>query len=129
MSFPINLSDIEIAWIAGLLEGEGSFSFDNRGKSRYNVSTAPAAPTLQISMVDEDVIQRLAKLLNKNYSEVTRRTKTGKTVYKLNVGDRETLMYLFPRLLPHFGKRRKETVQKAIDLLNEWKKWKAEGSH
>lgn len=127
MAFFLHLSDTEIAWIAGLLEGEGSFSFDKRPSKRYKVSTAPPAPTIQISMIDEDVIKYLANLLNKKYSEVGRRTVKNKPVYKLNVRDRETLSYLLPCILPYMGKRRSEQIQKGIDSLNAWKKWKDEG--
>ena len=30
------LSEIEIAWLAGLLEGEGNFGLDARSAKRYN---------------------------------------------------------------------------------------------
>ena len=64
-------------------------------------------------MVDEDIIQRLAEYLNKNYFTLTRKTIKEKTVYKLNVGDRATLTYLYPRIFPFLGKRRRIEVQKA----------------
>ena len=38
----LDLTDIEIAWIAGLLEGEGTFAVNDRGKTRYEESVAPA---------------------------------------------------------------------------------------
>ena len=31
----LQLSNIEIAWLAGLLEGEGSFGIDDRSATRY----------------------------------------------------------------------------------------------
>lgn len=121
------LNEVEIAWIAGLLEGEGSFGLDLRSKKRYKVSTAPAAPYMKISMVDEDVIARLSHLLNKTYFSPRRKTSTGKTVYILHVGDRETLEYLLPRLLPYFGARRTQRVQECIDALDAWKIWYQQG--
>lgn len=127
MGIDLNLTDVEIAWIAGLLEGEGSFCLDARSAKRYNKSTSPPSPTLQIAMVDEDIIQRLAEYLNKNYSTLTRKTIKEKTVYKLNVGDRATLTYLYPRICPFLGKRRKIEVQKGIDALNAWEEWYAAG--
>ena len=72
-------------------------------------------------MVDEDIIQRLATLLNKNYQLLTRKTVTGKNVYKLQVGDRPTLIYLFPRILPHLSERRKQVVQQCIEQQDAWK--------
>lgn len=31
--FDLNLSDIDIAWLSGLLEGEGSFGIDERAQT------------------------------------------------------------------------------------------------
>jgi hypothetical protein len=59
-----SLSDVEIAWMAGLLEGEGSFGLDKRSKQRYENSTSPPGPYVKISMTDEDVIEKMAKLVN-----------------------------------------------------------------
>jgi hypothetical protein len=47
------LSKVDIAWLAGLLEGEGSFM---RGKRKD-------APGISLAMTDRDVVERAAKLL------------------------------------------------------------------
>ena len=118
----IALSEIKIAWLAGLLEGEGSFGLDARSAKRYNVSTAPPSPFLRIAMTDQDIIERVSKLVNKNYFSPKRLTATGKRVYIVHVGDRATLGALLPRLFPYFGKRRQEVVQKCVVALAEcWK--------
>ena len=78
----LQLSDIEIAWLAGLLEGEGSFGIDDRSATRYEDSTAPAVPRLELSMVDEDVIAKVARLLRKNYFKPETTTVKQKLVYK-----------------------------------------------
>jgi hypothetical protein len=46
------MSPLEIAWLAGILEGEGSFGFYNR------------SPRIWIGMADEDIIDRVRRLLN-----------------------------------------------------------------
>nr|YP_009184896.1 putative LAGLIDADG homing endonuclease [Jenufa minuta]ALO63018.1 putative LAGLIDADG homing endonuclease [Jenufa minuta] len=116
----LNLKEIEIAWIAGLFEGEAYFGLDTRSKKRYKVSSAPVAPFIKISMVDQDVIGKVAKLLNKSYFVPSRKIVTKKTVYTLHIGDRATLSYLFPRIFPHLGRRRQETAQKCMDALKVW---------
>ena len=50
-------------------------------------------------MTDEDVIAKVAALLGKNYFSLSRRTSSGKMVYKVAVSDRATLLILLPRLL------------------------------
>lgn len=122
-----SLSDVEIAWMAGLLEGEGSFGLDKRSKQRYKTSTSPPGAYVKISMTDEDVIEKMAKLVNKTYYSPTRLTKKNKKVYILHIGDRETLLALLPRLFPYLGKRRQTEVEFCIDVLEDWKKWLAEG--
>lgn len=113
--------------MAGLLEGEGSFGLDNRSKKRYKNSTSPPGVYIKISMTDEDVIEKMAKLVNKTYFSPARVTKTNKKVYNLHIGDRETLLVLLPRLFPYLGKRRQAQVQVCIEALEDWKKWLAEG--
>ncbi len=122
-----SLSETDIAWIAGLLEGEGSFGLDRRSATRYKVSTAPPAPYVSISMTDEDVIARLSHLLHKSFFSPRRRTAKGKQVYTLFIGDRETLSWLLPRLFPYFGKRRQQSVQECLDALAAWERWYREG--
>lgn len=121
------LTEIEIAWIAGLFEGEATFGLDSRSKKRYKVSTAPASPFIKISMVDQDVIKKVATLVNKSYFKVSRKTSTGKTVYVVHIGDRATLLYLLPVLLPHLGERRQKRVQECLDALTAWQLWYSTG--
>ena len=123
----LNLNEIQIAWMAGILEGEGSFDIDNRSKVRYKESTAPPVGYLKVSMTDEDVIKKFANNAKKTYFSASKKTKGGKTEYICNIGDRKTLMYLLPRLQVHLGKRRKEQNQLCIDALNEWKVWYESG--
>ena len=53
---PTSLTEIEIAYLAGLLEGEGCFQHEgNRGKLRVN-----------IGMVDRDIIERVHTLFKKD---------------------------------------------------------------
>jgi hypothetical protein len=50
-------SDVEVAWVAGLLEGEGSFGFTTgrAGGRRY--------PRIEMVSTDRDVVVRLAEVL------------------------------------------------------------------
>lgn len=123
----LNLLATEIAWLAGLFEGEASFLLDPRSKHRYTVSTSPSNPYISIQMTDEDVIAKVAKLLNKTYTVLKRKTARTKSVYKVYVGDRATLLYLLPLLFPYLGKRRQHDVQLCLNALNEWETWYLEG--
>ena len=124
----LHLSEVNIAWLAGLFEGEAYFSLDKRSSKRYKNSTAPPAPFIKIAMVDEDIIARVAYLLNKNYFSPSRLIVKNKKVYVCHIGDRKTLIYLLPKILPYMGKRRKEIIKTCIKELNNWKKWKLKNS-
>jgi hypothetical protein len=54
------LTETEIAWIAGLFEGEACFGLDFRSKKRYKLSTSPSIPFVKISMIDQDFIEKVS---------------------------------------------------------------------
>jgi hypothetical protein len=61
------MTEAEICWLAGLLEGEGTFL--KASPSR------PNSPTVSLEMTDEDVVARVAHLLgNKKYQRYDRST-------------------------------------------------------
>ena len=82
-------------------------------------------------MTDRDVIDeveaKVAKMVDKKYFTPERKTKTSKTVYGVSVGDRQTLYYLLPLLLPHMGERRAARIQGAIDAIAQWMEWVEKG--
>lgn len=123
----LNLTETDIAWIAGLLEGEGYFGIDNRSKDRYEISKTPPAPFIKISMVDEDIIQRLSKLLDKSYFSPSRKTVTGKQVYTLHIGEKEKVLFILQKILPYMGMRRGERITESISYLQTWKEWVENG--
>ena len=123
----LNLKPTDIAWLAGLFEGEASFLLDKRSKQRYKISTWPNSPYISIQMVDKDVIARVDQLVNKRYVILKRKTIQNKFVYKVHIGDRSTLRYLLPLLLPYLGTRRQDSVQLCLNVLNEWETWYLEG--
>jgi hypothetical protein len=123
----LNLSETEIACIAGILEGEGYFGIDNRSKDRYEVSKSPPAPFIKISMVDEDIIQRLSKLLDKSYFSPSRKTVKDKQVYTLHIGEKEKVLFILQKILPYMGVRRGERITECISHLQTWKEWVENG--
>jgi hypothetical protein len=124
MKSSLNLSEIEIAWLAGLFEGEASFGIDNRKIQKYKVSTSPAAPFIKIAMVDEDVISKVSKLLNKSYFSPRRLTVTQKKVFICHIGDRLTVQYILINRLPYMSQRRSLQIQRCLDLITQWEEWK-----
>ena len=123
----LDLTETDVAWIAGLLEGEGYFGIDNRSKDRYEISKTPPSPFIKVSMVDEDIIQRLSKLLDKSYFSPSRKTVTGKQVYTLHIGEKEKVLSILQQILPYMGVRRGERITECISHLQTWKEWVENG--
>ncbi|MEV0267738.1 hypothetical protein AB0H43_03100 [Hamadaea sp. NPDC050747] len=91
----------DVMWLAGLLEGEGTFDL-HRG--RY--------PRVRVEMVDRDVIGRAATLLGTSV-RVTLKRKPFKSTWHAEVsGTRaEAVMRA---LLPHMGARRSARIAEVL---------------
>ena len=123
----LDLTEPQIAWIAGLLEGEGSFGIDQRSSKRYANSKAPASPFIKIAMTDEDVIARLSSYLDKPYCLPKRLTVTGKQVYQLHIGEKQKVFWLLQLIRPYMGERRGAKIDECLSLLREWVDWVDQG--
>ncbi len=102
----------DLAWLAGLLEGEGCF--------REHPTTAGRYPCIQLKMTDRDVVERAAALMGGNAIVPVQPKRPGsKEAYRTTVvGSRAVA--LMEELLPLMGRRRSAKVR---DLLS-----RAEGS-
>lgn len=103
------MDEVQIAWLAGLLEGEGSFSVGPPSK--------PTQSRIQLSTTDEDVIARVSTMFNVRYHQVTHRTNTNvrstKPMFVLQVRGSTAVIWM-RRLLPYMGIRRTQQIEKAI---------------
>ena len=108
------MTKADLHWLAGLLEGEGSFfvAYSRNGGHQY-----PHA-RIEVSMTDKDVIQRAAKLLGATYrlqKWSTAATRHYKPIWKSSVYSANAVSHML-RLAPLMGRRRK---RKIADVLRE----------
>ena len=89
----------EIAWLAGLLEGEGCFALCKRNH-----------PSIRLGMNDEDVVTHAAILLGS-------RAYRYKTTWLTRVNGVVAIQWMMT-LYPYFGKRRRSVV---ADVIKVWK--------
>lgn len=92
---------VNIAWLGGLLEGEGYFVINS--KKKY--------PRIGIEMTSEDVIARVAAMWD---SRVTRH----RNLYVTNVNGFRAIRWMMS-LLPFLGKCRKEKIASIIKIWKE----------
>lgn len=97
----------DIYWLAGLLEGEGSFIFSN------------GSPRITMGTVDYDVIARAYKILGCTGKIHEQMQPSGKMFYKINIQGPKAIGWMFT-LYTIMGKRRRDKIS---DLLYEWKKY------
>ena len=101
----------DLSWIAGLLEGEGSFSLAYK-KSPYNEYYYPR---IVISMTDEDVIQRAAIIMGAKQVYVKIKL-CKKTLYTTTIYGAKAIA-LMRIILPFMGIRR---ASKINEIISTW---------
>lgn len=105
------MTDAELHWLAGLLEGEGCFT------PWVSPTTKKATARLSISMVDEDVISRVAVLLNRTYYKKTRSADREQQQYRVEIKGKKAVE-IMEILLPLMGQRRQARMRQTITLAS-----------
>lgn len=106
------MTDIELGWLAGLLEGEGSFSCERRPFDNMR-------RLIWLSMTDLDVVMRYKELVERvtgHTHTVTPRklaSEKHRQQYKIVLRNEHALK-IMRLILPHMGERRKERIEKCI---------------
>ena len=100
----------DIAWMAGLLEGEGCFHLLNK---KY--------PAISLMMTDYDVLLRAKKTWrhNKIYGPIVRKTKNGtyqKPIWQLRITGPKAIGWMMT-VYSFLGTRRKEAIE---NCLSTW---------
>lgn len=106
----IFMNNEEIAWVAGILEGEGCFDFNDIYLRNY--------PRVRLEMKDEDIIRRVHALIGGKIYFRKRKQKQHSDTYRLTINQRFYLEPLLLQILPWLGTRRKVVVQEQIDWYN-----------
>lgn len=103
----------EIAWAAGLFEGEG-----HCGLAPQRNRDLPTA-RMELSMTDRDVVERFARVIGYGTVHVNQRpTRNDKPVYRWSIsGERAIEVALL--LLPHLGTRRSKRIGEVVQAHRE----------
>jgi len=103
-------TEIEWAWLAGLLEGEGCFTL------RKSKKGTPRWPMIQLGMNDADVVKHAMEIAGVGQAREEERVRAGvsKTFYKWDVTRSEDAVMVMRRILPYMGERRSERIHECI---------------
>lgn len=113
------MKDIELAWFAGLFEGEGWFGVSYS----KTVPGAARVVTLGLGSTDEDVIERIHALMGgtrKSRRIPNHRIATAKPFWTWQLAKREEVKRVVPMLMPWFSARRSQQAETAMDALAVW---------
>lgn len=106
------MRDQDFYWLAGLLEGEGSFL--------AGPPSAPNSVRIALMMTDEDVVARVATLWGVAYHEVRQARSLAmgwKPNYYVHLRGKPAVA-LMEQLLPFMGERRQRQIERALATYN-----------
>lgn len=107
----IDVSEINYAWAAGVLEGEGTFSKHKRKGRNNTISFA-----IHCEMTDRDIIERLKKIFG--VGTICKRDRNDgkrKISWCWSVQNHAGIFEVLLRIRPYLGERRGEKVSEIIE--------------
>jgi hypothetical protein len=107
------MTDIDAAWLAGLLEGEGYFQIT---KPRHH---HPTQVVIRLAMTDKDVVEKAAKLLNNVPINEKAKTTERKTIYAISLTKRDEVEKVLLQILPYMGSRRTQKINECLEVIEE----------
>jgi len=108
MDKKMGLSIVDTAWLAGILEGEGSFIWNNKGGNVYG------CPYLRIGMTDEDIVKRVQSMIGGRIRIESARQKGWKDQFRLAISGQPAIEVM-KKILPFMGERRSIKISQLID--------------
>jgi hypothetical protein len=125
---PRALTALETAWLAGLLEGEGSFIVTSKKRERAYGTWQQITVRIQIAMIDRDVIGKVAALLGTGVWKKAPSDPKYQMQYATHAsGPRACAVMTSVR--PYMGSRRREQIDHALLAFREAPKHHAAWPH
>jgi hypothetical protein len=120
----MSISKVNLAWVAGLFEGEGSFDVKISKRKTYHNEYL----RMQLSSTDEDVIEKLYSYVGVGtvhgpYANCRNDGLERKSYWHWTVSGSKALI-LAQKLLPFLGKRRTEKLEELLETHPTWKQLK-----
>lgn len=101
------MTQIDAAWLAGLLDGEGYFCWDKGKDSHYG------SPRVRLGMTDRDVVERAAGLMGAKSVRTHKPKGNRRPVFVCHVAGLKAHAVMVS-VLPHMGARRTERIKSLV---------------
>lgn len=112
------MTEVEIAWLAGIIEGEGCFTqMDASGR-----------PSFKIKMTDLDVMEKVGALLELDVKPVKMYEYHHTQAYEAKTTAMDKVATIILLIIPYMGKRRTEKMRERLTWIIKAKLKKAIGS-
>lgn len=108
LSERLELDNLTLGWVAGLIEGEGCIT-DMKSKRAIEVTVA---------MCDADVIEKLHKSIPGSTMCVGL-LPSGKNIYRCRINRRTIVYQLLKLIYPIMGDRRKARIDRALEKMTQ----------
>ena len=108
---PLDLDPIDIGWLAGLLEGEGYFSYSWNAKKHLRV-------IVRCKLTDKDVVESIRRITGMgSLSFQDRKDGIRQISYEWNSGNRLWLRRLLYTLRPYMHSRRRKRIDEVLQAI------------
>jgi len=113
ISGPNHMSDLELGWAAGILEGEGCFFVTTRKTAKYGPYVYAR---VMVCMTDRDIIERLQHVTGVGVLERVRQRKDPKhkPISQWIVCRNQEAIELMVAVYPHMGTRRQARIREVL---------------
>ena len=101
------MKQLDLHWLAGLLEGEGCFSLNSAN-----------GPYVKLAMTDREPVERAALLMGSESYVAARKTLAGKPVYITELSGAKRVRELISKLHPLMSPRRRKQIEGVIFRCN-----------
>ena len=102
-----NTTDIQLAYLAGILDGEGYISI-HRLKKAKDKEYKSYVPIVTIQMTDFQPVRLFKRIFGGFYAEYPKQLKSGKVVYVWSVHTHKNVQIVLTALLPYLQIKKKE---------------------
>lgn len=94
----------DVMWLTGLVEGDGCFTLSE------------SRPVISVSMTDEDVVARVAKIWTTSYSKEIARRYGWLPTYRVSISGKKAIAWM-KIMLPYLGIRRSSRVEEICEYF------------
>jgi LAGLIDADG endonuclease len=110
------MAELELAWLAGLLEGEGAFMLQHVPAS--STQRARLRVKIALHMTDRDVVERVASIVGLgNVTWRCRQQEHHKDTYFWQVSSLANVVQLMKLLRPYMGERRCAQIDTCLEAV------------